>query len=464
MGSVYGCTWGSSCQPKPPPVPPQDHNDTSGCHLAETCSECATKSHLCHWCGHDNRCHVVGSVYGCVTGVDCYSNDRCMRRSPEPIDHLVFTKISAVPLFVIVSISLSIFLCSSFCCCLAGGIKGAYDDLADLAADATPIPPALLPRAAAPSAVAAAAATVVPATQNSNSNQDELGEGRQHGETTSPGTGSDPDENDEVHLNETSALVNSSQDSDRPMNGDEYVRLVEGSDDEDDEYYRSRHRNNPPVHMKRMYNACVGCYLVTVVVTGFFCFTAIRMFPKIPEYNICNDALAWKSVIDSITSMKVTTDIEILASVSNPNHFAVALDMGRGSFTHNQAFVGTFDIPPVTIEAMSVTDFLIIAHISPQTWDALSLTEDYYQGKLVLDVDAQAEIRIPAFRDYTYAANLKDIIVHVNQLSDRHLCACPTWSDTKNGTVAVATGEISNAAAATARETATVLNELAANA
>jgi len=213
---------------------------------------------------------------------------------------------------------------------------------------------------------------------------------------------------------------------------DGYVHLVEGSDDEDDHYHRRSRR--PTRSMDRLYGACATCYVVALAGIGLLAFAAVRYYPKIPEYNICNDSMAWKSLIDSLTRMSVTADFEILASISNPNHFDVALDMGRGSFTHHGVFVGTYDIPPVVVKAMSVTDMMIIAHLQPDKWDALSLTTEYYRGKLVLDVDAQANIRIPAFADYTYEADLKDIVVHVNELSDRHLCACPDWSEARNQT------------------------------
>jgi hypothetical protein len=59
----------------------------------------------------------------------------------------------------------------------------------------------------------------------------------------------------------------------------------------------------------------------------------VHYFPAKPVYNICNDNVAWKSLIDSMASMKVSADFEILASVNNPNHFDVALDMGKSRKT-----------------------------------------------------------------------------------------------------------------------------------
>jgi hypothetical protein len=96
--------------------------------------------------------------------------------------------------------------------------------------------------------------------------------------------------------------------------------------------------------------------------------------------------------------------------------------------------VGTYEIPPVVVQAQSVTDVLIVASFTPEKWSALSIAAEYYRGTLVLSVDVQASIRIPALADYTFPFSMTDLIVHVNDLSDRHLCACPTWADTKNKT------------------------------
>jgi hypothetical protein len=183
--------------------------------------------------------------------------------------------------------------------------------------------------------------------------------------------------------------------------------------------------------MRRLYNACTVCYVFSVFTILGLSYATIRYFPQKPVYNICNDAVAWSSLINTMASMKVSADFEILASVANPNYLDVALDMGKGSFSHNNAFVGTFDIPPVTVASHAITDILIVAHFMPEKWEALALTAEYYRGKLVLNVDATATIRIPALADYTFPVKFSDLRVNVNEKSDRTFCACPTWNDEK---------------------------------
>jgi hypothetical protein len=188
-------------------------------------------------------------------------------------------------------------------------------------------------------------------------------------------------------------------------------------------------------HARRLYGACVFGNVAALAAIALASIAAVRYYPKIPEYNICNDSVAWSSLMQSLSSLKATADFEILASVSNMNHFDVVLERGsKGTFSHNGVQVGTFDIPPVTASAVSITDVLVVAHLAPEKWEALSLAAEYYRGVLVLDVDVTAHIRIPALLNLAVTQTLQDIEVQVNELSDRHLCACMDWDSAKNRT------------------------------
>jgi hypothetical protein len=389
MGSIHGCVSGSSCAPpRPAPV---IRNDT--CMHHDTCSECALSSVLCHWCAHDQTCHTVGSIYGCASGVDCYSNDRCKRNVSEPFEHVVFTRIPFGVLLFFVAGALVGACCLSACFCVAVGVKGAYEELADVS---------------------------VMARNNERP--------RGRGNTTVVLVSED------VPIG-SSPLVNQNASSEEEIGDDlyggrEYVRLVEGSihGDEEGGGIVSSSSRRPMRYITWLGRACTLCYVMSLLIIAACTVACIRYYPKRPEYNVCNDSVAWKSLISSLTNMKVTADFEILASVSNPNHLDVALDMGKGSFTHNGAFVGTFDIPPSVITSMSITDIFLIAHLSPDKWAALGLATEYARGTLVLDVDTQATIRVPAMANYSFTSELKNIEVRVNEMSDRHLCACPEWS------------------------------------
>jgi hypothetical protein len=232
---------------------------------------------------------------------------------------------------------------------------------------------------------------------------------------------------------------------------DEYVRLVDGSERDDSSDDANHHHqaprqqaaasssSSPPAlnlpHMARLYRACVVGNVLSLALVATLAAAAVRYYPKIPEYNICNDSVAWSSLIQSLTSLQATADFEILASVSNLNHFDIYLDRGtRGTFSHNGVRVGTFDVPPVRAAATSVTDVLVVAHLAPEKWEALSLAAEYYRGDLVLDVDVSARVRVPALLGFATSVTLQGIEVQVNELSDRHLCACEDWDSARNHT------------------------------
>ena len=390
-GSIHGCFEGVDCTNHTNPNPPKDKNETK-CSSHMTCSECALSSTLCHWCAHDSACHAIGSYYGCVTGVNCYSNDRCRRKTPDPIDKIVFPEMGILPILIILFLAGICFCCSTLGYCVAGGVKGAYDDLAYIAAQ----PP------------------VVAVTQTH-----QLAVNEHHDEEVA-----NQDETDENENQEASPLMNGDQ-------SNTHYRLMV------DENLSSGRTRAASRHMDCLFTACTVCYVISLLAVGGFVLGSIRYFPKVPQYNICNDSLAWKSLVDSMTSMKVDADIEILMSIMNPNHFDVALDMSKGTFYHDGAFVGTFEIPPANIKAMSITDMMILAKFTPEKWEALSLTAEYYRGTLALDVDSQASIRVPALGNYTYEAKVTNMRVHVNDptMMDRHLCACPQSKDERNKTL-----------------------------
>lgn len=477
IGSPHGCLVGSSCDKK---KNDDDKRKKDGCFVHTTCAECALASTFCHWCAHDNACHSKGSVYGCVTGVDCYDISHCKRTTPEPLhphaNYNFANGIGPFPLLVIFISTSTLLCCVTACGCMASGIKGAYDDLADIAArdyhrrdwdsegnmihrererlDVTEGQDILTSSSLSRSIDAPSTRVAARRSERAIAREAARAERRSARDQQEQVAITNCDRNEETKEEDFPVTENDNEDrteETRRLLDDEeeavpgnYVRMQDEQEVEQRTQapvrellhpFRRPFRFAPRTHMQRLYNACVGCYLVSVAIILLCAFSSIRYFPKKPVYNICNDAIAWKSIIDSMTSMKVSADFEILASISNPNHFDVAVDMGKGAFYHDGAFVGTYEIPPVVVEAMSITDILIVASFAPEKWDALSITAQYYKGTLVLHVDSETTIRVPALADYTFTATLRNLIVHVNELSDRSLCACPTWSDAQNRTM-----------------------------
>ena len=91
--------------------------------------------------------------------------------------------------------------------------------------------------------------------------------------------------------------------------------------------------------------------------------------------------------------------------------------------------VGTFEIPEgVVLKRMAITDYLINVNITPDKWQALELTSEYYKGTLSFIVEAEIDVTIPALGGYTFQTDISNYMIHVGDaMSDRHLCACKEW-------------------------------------
>lgn len=421
----------------------KQRNNTCASHT--NCTDCTQSSNLCHWCAHDNACHAVGSVYGCLTGVDCYSNDQCKRTNPEPLPHDEQGQYSvkAFPLVLIIVIFYALIACcATACLCCAGVMKGAFDDLEDLVESDQhrSIIEDHMDQELNPNDDAGLRTTVntpllqtgdtVPLQDNAataisiNGESVEVSEGQ--GGLAGSKENQDGEEQcieDGGERNEAFVEIIDYQELDR-----------ETCDGGDIEIPSTRGRCRAHT-MKRMFNACTFCYCLALAIIGGCTFGSIRYFPQMPVYNICNDDVAWRSLIETMASMKVEADFQILASVANPNIIGACINQGAGgSFQYNHSVVGTFDIPPTCVGANSVTDILVLAHFAPQGWQSLNIGREFYRGTLVLEVEAAGTIRIPSLFNFSMHSKLDNIVVHVNQLSDRHYCHCQKWNQSLEST------------------------------
>jgi hypothetical protein len=457
--SVHGCMSGLSCDD------PDDDDDSDddkkkkekdACSEHATCSECGS-THTCHWCAHDDACHTIGSIYGCVRGVDCFSNDRCRRKVPEPLpaEQQTFTNMGVVPMVMLGLVGFVFLCCTTTCWCCACGAKGAYDELCAMAYSAAGRRGPLQ--------------TTTTTTNNDTTTPLEIHQNHYESQGTPNG---------DALLDPTSATASLiTDDASGPANvvsvvaddqkKQEASTLVseEGSPEvqdgisEDDSYFyqameqeeeqqgeitpllpatrnlvssteESTNMDNHdarPKHATRMMRVCSCFYFITVGIIGGLLFLGVRFFPKIPDYSVCNDSVEWTNLIRSMATLNVEVDFEILMSIENANHLSVALDMGRGILKHDGNTVGHYFIPPVEAVAMSITDVMIIATVSPQRWEALALTKEYYADKLMLHVDADVSLRIPTMFNVSREVSLRDIPVKISREQERHLCACKKW-------------------------------------
>mmetsp|Transcript_15416 Transcript_15416/g.20087 ORF Transcript_15416/g.20087 Transcript_15416/m.20087 type:complete len:522 (-) Transcript_15416:47-1612(-) len=424
-GSLYGCFSGESECPDDDDSSSADDGggdvpDEPGdrtCHELTTCGECSN-TYTCHWCEHDNSCHLKGSVYGCVAGVYCYDNDRCMRKEPEPVEvdifplpgsneDVVITWPLVVGLLCFGMFSLSLATCVY---CGVGVAKDMYDDFAILTKNA---------RYQSQGTGMYASAFSVPKARNSKNRFSEM-------------TDIINDERKRyINDNESDEELDSlSHDYDLLLSNADEVLSAEGSLPVDDNQAILTESRCASCRLRLLVGCCRMMYLIFMGTIVLLVVGIIAFYPQYPEYNICSDAMDWKSIVDGMTSMKVEATFQILISVKNPNKFDAILDMGSGSFSHDGVHVGTFEIPQgTTIKSMAITDILSTVTITPNKWQALELTSEYYKGTLSFVVDAEVDATIPALGGYTFQTKISNYMIHVGDaMDDRHLCACQSWS------------------------------------
>lgn len=393
--------------------------------------------------------------------MNCYSNDRCQRKAPEPITTGILDDVGVIPLVLIVSVAMGVVCCSSILYAGANALQGAYHDL--------------VRERVPPSEAFVNHGTLFQQLQMDpvlEDNPEDLDEDRLDGSDHKQSPLVDDDDlEDDQDVDDNNDPDD--DDDDDPHDEEENIQPSKSQevddDDEDVGIDESHDRNNPlrqpllPVsahpdpsrlptrynssvspsigggggrtaagrHIQCMMRTCGAWYAFTLMGAMFFMASSILLFPKVPEVNVCSDEIAWKSIIDGLTSLKVEASFEILTSVKNKNRLDIELEGIAGKFKHDGQEVGIFEIKPTTIAASSISDVLVTCTVVPDRWQALGLVADYYKGTLQFLVDVSGSVKIKGI-GFSIPVKLTDILVKANKnvsQEDRHLCACPQWKD-----------------------------------
>jgi len=188
-------------------------------------------------------------------------------------------------------------------------------------------------------------------------------------------------------------------------------------------------------HADMLFKGCSMIHMLAILLIIFLFLSFVFYYPAKPEYNLCNQSFDWKSIVDGMTSLKMEASFQFLISIYNPNKVSMQLNKATGTFKHDGTYVGSFSLSPpegysyTSLEANSVSDFLITTTFTPDKWQALALSTEYYKGTLTFDVSSEMTVAVPALGGYTFDVNFQDYFIHVDVTSDRHLCKCPTWDD-----------------------------------
>ena len=360
----------------------------------------------------------MGSVHGCAAGVNCYSIDRCQRLEPEKIEGYggafsssSFQGVGPVSWFVI-GIVFGLVICCTTCC--FGGVtmlKGAVDDL--VSAQPEMVEDGMF--------------------ANGGEYHQLLDDERQQEERDNlefamlqngPCPEEDHTENDICRENGEVIKSSSGLDLVRTEDGVSVTNLSRLSIPT---VYNQQPRTGGRIG--QLYFVCQMCYIFTFITTIILAVTALSYAPRQPQYNVCTDQLAWKSIVEGMAALKMSASFDLLISVFNPNRWEVDLSNGSGQFTHDGVYVGSFDIPAGQISPQAISDIVVKVTLAPDKWSALSLTSEYYQGTLKFILRGHSHVKIPGLGNYQFDAKFEDIEINVNDpgMDDTHLCACPGW-------------------------------------
>mmetsp|Transcript_1599 Transcript_1599/g.3303 ORF Transcript_1599/g.3303 Transcript_1599/m.3303 type:complete len:534 (+) Transcript_1599:150-1751(+) len=429
--SWKGCSWGATCSaPKP-----------QGCAVHTTCSECALSSRTCHWCAFDNACHLIGSPHGCASGVDCYSNERCRRKEPTKFERIV-TEMPMGYVGFVVFLSFVLIVSLSWCLSLLGSICGGYQDV-DMNE------PAFAPPSISGISLTEMVAATDPsytALETEAPEESQMEEGENNGPAQQAV--------DEGTADQGQSTINEGTDDpvhpiDVVGSSSDYVQMTDtGAENDNDEEPNETalllqdppgiiRSTTPPAgsrRIRKISRTCRMMQIVSVLLVLLLALLSVYFFPVIPTFSVCNDSIGWRRIIEHIIAMRIDASFEVLISLSNKNRIAVALDQGSGTFQFDGRPLGTFVIPPVTVESMAISDLMILAKASPDKHQAWNIVQAFRNGHLILDADFNATIRLPWLFNYTQNITVHDYQVDVTAPKDRSLCHCQTGDGSKNST------------------------------
>ncbi|ETV95100.1 hypothetical protein H310_11383 [Aphanomyces invadans] len=161
-----------------------------------------------------------------------------------------------------------------------------------------------------------------------------------------------------------------------------------------------------------------------------FTICALMYYPRVPDYQICNQQFDWESIFASLISIKPKIHYQIITSVVNENRFAFHLDSGVADISHNGIKVGTWAISNWTAEAGAVSDMLAMVKIEPSTFaESMSLWKDFHYNNLTFQINTNltGSIRWGSLKLYSFSVQAPAVDFLVGDKYPRDLCKCTEY-------------------------------------
>ena len=184
---------------------------------------------------------------------------------------------------------------------------------------------------------------------------------------------------------------------------------------------------NPSTCFNWIMRIFLACFLAALVVS------IVAFFPKSPEIDFCSSKVAWNDIIQSIINLNLMASFQILISVYNPNPYDIILNFASGSFYYKGEKFGSYEVAPMTIKALSITDDLVTTTFTPDNSQAFEIIEDFWNGDLNFTVGTQFQFTLPSLFNLSYEDEFNASIVSVGSSNDnddnfdvdQSLCTCP---------------------------------------
>ncbi len=437
-----------------------DDGLTVSCADVKDCEQCYRVTG-CHWC-QDNKCHAMGSFYGCIYGASCDGSvDPCIRKEPE---YIGTGSISLSNTFFILSIGLISFLFIWFClyiglvCGLSSQDKTYYDGMLDQAILNSSTRYHLFESTSSSSNPSNR--QIIPSTersqiQNGDTNRIEFHRQNDNDSLTerllnaqdSESQVSEPQVSEPIHIQpqtgypqssplfstrqvdffstSSSASSNGTATS-RPANTSASTSTLNGVITKRDQdggiqlYIAppsaldttltpysptisvispslAQHRGMRRLISKNkccsslvntIYNAfrCerYAMYKILVGLSAILCFTGVViasiMYPKMPEYSICNKTVQWGSIFEYIINFKDSARLDLQFGLYNPNRFGLDIHQMNCDFKYKGIKIGKTKLKNISITPGTVQDIMLLTDISPTVATALDMADDYANG------------------------------------------------------------------------------------
>lgn len=343
------------------------------CNTLVSCKTC-TEEQFCHWCESDNKCHVIGSVFGCTVGMDCKDSLECMRQEPEYIGTGTVPT-GKIVLFIFVSLSvLALFVSCFYALCYWNQkcreqrnrlITENDDDESSI--DLTPF--------------------ITPTTRLSSSTRHSSG-GRDHNE---PRT--------------TTISINNAGNS---------------------TIIRNNNNNGGGRCNIWLVRFCRCCCIMTVLAIVVFIILGVYLFPQIPGYSICSNRIEWGSILKALSGGELAANVELHFSVYNPNRFTLNCESISAELQYHQNTIGSGSYGHVIFDSGTITDVIVITKFNPNVMIATAMYKEHLEGKLMIDAKLNFKTTVWLFQQPLLNLNTSYTVnnIAMDSFNTRQYCKC----------------------------------------